>query len=98
MQARQIRALCSSVNCSEEIRRIGGKPSRSCRLCRLVSSAKVRSRSQSPRLTRSRKVLEMLQLGTITYNIAKDWDLDTILKKLDALKFEGVELRTGHRH
>ncbi len=27
----------------------------------------------------------MLQLGVITYNIAKDWDLDTILKKLDAL-------------
>ena len=40
----------------------------------------------------------MLQLGTVTYNIAKDWDLDTILKKLEALKFEGVELRTGHKH
>src|SRR4051794_20613539 len=40
----------------------------------------------------------MLQLGTVTYNIAKDWDLDTILKKLEALKFQGVELRTGHKH
>ncbi|MCA1685307.1 MAG: sugar phosphate isomerase/epimerase [Planctomycetia bacterium] len=40
----------------------------------------------------------MIQLGTVTYNIAKDWDLPTILKKLDALKFEGVELRTGHAH
>ena len=40
----------------------------------------------------------MLQLGTVTYNIAKDWDLDTILKKLEALKFAGVELRTGHKH
>ena len=39
-----------------------------------------------------------LQLGTVTYNIAKDWDLDTILKKLEVLKFEGVELRTGHKH
>jgi sugar phosphate isomerase/epimerase len=37
-------------------------------------------------------------LGTVTYNIAKEWDLDTILKKLEALKFEGVELRTGHKH
>ncbi len=40
----------------------------------------------------------MLQLGTVTYNIAKDWDLDTILKKLEALKYQGVELRTGHKH
>jgi sugar phosphate isomerase/epimerase len=39
-----------------------------------------------------------LQLGTITYNIAKDWTLDEILKKLEALKFPGVELRTGHKH
>lgn len=40
----------------------------------------------------------MLQLGTITYNIAKDWDLPTLLQKLEALKFEGVELRTTHKH
>ena len=40
----------------------------------------------------------MFLLGTITYNIAKDWDLDTILKRLEALKYEGVELRTGHKH
>ena len=40
----------------------------------------------------------MIQLGTVTYNIAKDWDLPTILKKLEALNFQGVELRTGHAH
>jgi sugar phosphate isomerase/epimerase len=40
----------------------------------------------------------MIQLGTVTYNIAKDWDLPTILKKLEALKFQGVELRTSHAH
>ena len=39
-----------------------------------------------------------MALGTITYNIAKDWDLPTILKKLEALKYEGVELRTTHAH
>ena len=38
------------------------------------------------------------QLGAITYNILKDWDLDTILGKLEALDFPGVELRTGHKH
>lgn len=40
----------------------------------------------------------MLQLGIVTYNIAKDWDLPTILKRLEALKFQGVELRTSHAH
>lgn len=40
----------------------------------------------------------MAQLGTVTYNIAKDWDLDTIFRRLEALKYEGVELRTGHAH
>src|SRR5882757_7050442 len=32
-----------------------------------------------------RRITPMLQLGTITYNIAKDWTLDEILKKLEAL-------------
>jgi sugar phosphate isomerase/epimerase len=40
----------------------------------------------------------MLRLGTVTYNIAKDWDLPTILKRLEALGYQGVELRTGHAH
>jgi sugar phosphate isomerase/epimerase len=40
----------------------------------------------------------MLQLGTVTYNIAKDWDLPTILTRLEKLHFEGVELRTTHKH
>jgi sugar phosphate isomerase/epimerase len=40
----------------------------------------------------------MLQLGIVTYNIAKDWDLSTILKRLEALHYGGVELRTTHAH
>src|SRR5262249_36230993 len=40
----------------------------------------------------------MAQLGIVTYNIAKDWDLDTILKRLEGLGYEGVELRTSHAH
>ncbi|MDR3621129.1 MAG: TIM barrel protein [Paludisphaera borealis] len=39
-----------------------------------------------------------MQLGTVTYNIAKDWDLPTIIKTLGALGYEGVELRTTHAH
>ena len=40
----------------------------------------------------------MIQLGIVTYNIAKDWDLPTILTRLETLKYEGVELRTTHAH
>ena len=40
----------------------------------------------------------MLQLGIVTYNIAKDWTLDEIFRRLEALKIAGVELRTGHKH
>jgi sugar phosphate isomerase/epimerase len=40
----------------------------------------------------------MLQLGIITYNIAKDWDLPTILSRLEKLGIAGVELRTTHAH
>jgi sugar phosphate isomerase/epimerase len=39
-----------------------------------------------------------MQLGIVTYNIAKDWDLPTILSRLEQLGYEGVELRTTHRH
>jgi sugar phosphate isomerase/epimerase len=40
----------------------------------------------------------MIQLGIVTYNIAKDWDLPTLLKRLEALHYQGVELRTSHAH
>lgn len=39
-----------------------------------------------------------MRLGLVTYNLAKDWDLPTIIKNCREAKFEGVELRTTHRH
>ena len=39
-----------------------------------------------------------IRLGTVTYNLAKDWDLATILKNCQNAGFEGVELRTTHAH
>jgi len=39
-----------------------------------------------------------MRLGIVTYNIAQDWDLPTILRKLETLGYEGVELRTTHAH
>src|SRR5260370_28351546 len=64
-----------------------------------------RSRSRATRkstgISRRRKVryngfsategADML-LGAVTYNILKDWDLDTILTKLEAAGFDAVEL------
>jgi sugar phosphate isomerase/epimerase len=40
----------------------------------------------------------MIRLGTVTYNIAKDWTLPELLKNLELVGFEGVELRTTHKH
>jgi len=39
-----------------------------------------------------------LKLGTVTYNIAKDWDLPTLVKNLGDTGFDAVELRTTHKH
>ena len=39
-----------------------------------------------------------MRLGIVTYNLAKDWDLATIIQNCEAAKFEGVELRTTHAH
>ena len=37
-------------------------------------------------------------LGAVTYNVLKDWDLDTLIRRLEEARFEAVELRTGHKH
>lgn len=39
-----------------------------------------------------------LKLGTVTYNIAKDWDLPTLIANLTAAGIGAVELRTTHAH
>src|SRR5439155_10297308 len=39
-----------------------------------------------------------MKLGIVTYNIAKDWDVPTIIKNCAATGFQGVELRTSHAH
>lgn len=37
-------------------------------------------------------------LGCVTYNLLKDWDLETIIRALEETGYEAVELRTGHKH
>ncbi|MCC6590560.1 MAG: sugar phosphate isomerase/epimerase [Bryobacterales bacterium] len=39
-----------------------------------------------------------MMLGCVSYNLLKDWDLDTLIAKLEEAKFEAVELRTSHKH
>lgn len=39
-----------------------------------------------------------LKLGAVTYNIAKDWDIPTIIKNLTDVGMDAVELRTTHKH
>ena len=39
-----------------------------------------------------------LKLGAVTYNIAKDWDVPTIIKNFTAAGLDAVELRTTHAH
>jgi sugar phosphate isomerase/epimerase len=39
-----------------------------------------------------------IRLGLVTYNLAKDWDVPTLIRHCEAARFEGVELRTTHAH
>src|SRR5881392_3973800 len=53
---------------------------------------------ERPQTTRPASTRRGLKLGTVTYNIAKDWDLPTLIKNLTEAGFEAVELRTTHKH
>ena len=40
-----------------------------------------------------------MRLGAVTYNVLRDWDVETIITKLEETGgFEAVELRTTHKH
>ena len=57
----------------------------------LVVGAEARSAPVAPAPGR-------MHLGIVTYNVARDWDLDTILKNVREAGLEGVEFRTTHAH
>jgi len=40
----------------------------------------------------------MFKLGLVTYNLAKDWSIPTIIDRCVKTGFEAVELRTTHAH
>jgi sugar phosphate isomerase/epimerase len=39
-----------------------------------------------------------MRLGTVTYNLANEWDVPTLIRHCEETGFEAVELRTTHRH
>jgi len=39
-----------------------------------------------------------VRLGLVTYNVAKDWDIEKIISMLVEVQFEAVELRSTHAH
>lgn len=39
-----------------------------------------------------------MKAGLVTYNLAKDWDIETIIKNCEEAKIQGVELRATHKH
>ena len=39
-----------------------------------------------------------MRLGLVTYNVARDWDIEAIIEKLETARFEAVELRSTHKH
>ncbi|MCM8762165.1 MAG: sugar phosphate isomerase/epimerase [Candidatus Omnitrophica bacterium] len=39
-----------------------------------------------------------MKLGIVTYMVAVEWDVDTIIEKCSKTGYEGVELRSTHKH
>ena len=39
-----------------------------------------------------------MKLGLVTYQLAEAWDIPAIIKNCSAARFDGVELRTTHKH
>jgi sugar phosphate isomerase/epimerase len=54
--------------------------------------------SVTPRLEAADTKAPKFRLGIVTYNIAKDWDVPTVIKVCKAVGVSPVELRTTHKH
>ena len=62
----------------------------------IALTARCEAQQSSPVPAKSEGV--PFSLGTVTYNIAAEWDLDTILKILPKTGLTHVEFRTTHKH
>ena len=61
----------------------------------LASAAHAQNR---PAAQKQKGTDSKMHLGIVTYNVASEWDLDTILKICRNTRMEAVEFRTGHKH
>ena len=62
----------------------------------LAAESRKKAEAAEPAVSFAKK--SKMRLGTVTYNLAMDWDIPTIIKNCTEAKFEGVELRTSHKH
>jgi sugar phosphate isomerase/epimerase len=63
-------------------------------LAAVASGPRIVVAASNPSLARPSK----LKLGLVTYNLAKEWEVPTIIKNCERTGFLGVELRTTHGH
>ena len=59
-----------------------------------ASGTRLASAGQAEKVTSPRK----FELGTVTYNLARNWDLDTLISNCEQTGFKAVELRSTHKH
>ena len=59
-----------------------------------ILASGLRAAESLPTLTKP----PQMRLGLVTYELAKDWTIETLIKNCEAARFEGVELRTTHAH
>lgn len=65
----------------------------------LSASAETTIRKQSGKAGESKPPSPPpFKLGLVTYQLAAEWDLETIIKNCEDTGFEAVELRTTHKH
>ncbi len=64
----------------------------------IAASGVTATRVSAKSLEEKDKNPKKFKLGTVTYNLAKDWDLDTLISNCEETGFEAVELRSTHKH
>ena len=64
----------------------------------LATGGEVLARPMVPATAEAAGTPPPFHLGLVTYNLAVDWDIETIIKNCAKTGFEGVELRTTHKH
>ncbi|MCH2202456.1 MAG: sugar phosphate isomerase/epimerase [Fuerstiella sp.] len=63
-----------------------------------AAAALLLAKSSSAAPARNAAPRAALRLGLVTYNWGRDWDLPTVIRNCADTGFQGVELRSTHRH